>query len=112
MCNLSISDLARIPFSDDFDLSEYVDSMFLMYGEKNQAVTLPCDYSVIGKVIDRFGSDKAITPVDDEHFEITETVSVATTFYSCLYYGGKIRITAPEEAESEFAQMFRKFCEE
>ncbi len=39
-----------------------------------------CFYSVIGKVIDRFGSDILITSVSDDKFEITETVMTGSTF--------------------------------
>ena len=112
MNHLEISEFPSIPLPDDFDLSEYVDSMFLMYGEHKQEVTLLCDYSVIGKVIDRFGRDISINPVDDEHFEIKEIVSVGSIFYSWLFnYGGKIKITAPEEAKNEFMDIIRKFDE-
>lgn len=110
--HLEISELPSIPLPGDFDLSEYVDSMFLMYGEHKQEVTLLCDYSVIGKVIDRFGRDISINPVDDEHFEIKEIVSVGSTFYSWLFnYGGKIKITAPEEAKNEFMDIIWNFDE-
>ena len=86
--------------------------MFLMYGEHKKPVTLRCDYSVIGKVIDRFGSDITINPVSDEEFEITETVAVGSTFYSWLFnYAGKIKIVSPEEVKNEFMEQINKFIE-
>lgn len=109
---LNIEDKERIPLPDDFDLSEYVDSMFLMYGEQKKDVTLRCDYSVIGKVIDCFGKDVIIKPVSEDEFEITEIVAVGSTFFSWLFnYAGKIRITAPEEVKADFMEHINKFVE-
>lgn len=107
---LNIEDKERIPLPEDFDLSEYVESMFLMYGEQKKDVTLRCNYSVIGKVIDRFGNDIVINPVSDDEFEITETVAVGSTFFSWLFnYAGKIKIVAPEEVKADFMELINKF---
>ncbi len=109
---LNITDADREALPEDFDLSAYVESMFLMYGEKKQDVTLRCAYSVIGKVIDRFGSDIQINPISDDEFEITETVMTGSTFYSWLFnYEGKIKIVSPAETVKEFRGMLRKFDE-
>ncbi len=71
-----------------------------------------CFYSVIGKVIDRFGSDILITSVSDDKFEITETVMTGSTFYSWLFnYEGKIKIVFPANVVEEFRGMLRKFDE-
>ena len=111
--NLNIIDDKYIPIPDGFDLSEYVESKFLMYGEEQKYVTLRCDYSVIGKVIDRFGNNIVINPVSDNEFEITETVSVGSTFYSWLFnYAGKIKIISPEEVKADFMEHIYKFIEE
>ena len=45
--------------------------MFLMHGAQKQDVTMRCAYSVIDKVIDRFGEDIRIIPISDDEFEIT-----------------------------------------
>ncbi len=110
MHHLNIEDKERLPLPEGFDLSEFIESMFLMYGDKEREVTLRCAYSVIGKVIDRFGTDIKINPIDEEYFEITETVLTGSTFYSWMFnYAGKIIITAPEEAKEEFRDMLQKF---
>ena len=105
-----IEDKERTPLPEDFDLSEYVESMFLMYGEQKKDVTLRCNYSVIGKVIDRFGNDIVINPVSDDEFEITEAVAVGSTFFSWLFnYAGKIKIVAPVEVKANFMDLINKF---
>jgi hypothetical protein len=81
-----------------------------MYGESKKDVTLRCNYNVIGKVIDRFGSGIKINSVTNDEFEITETVAVGSTFFSWLFnYSGNIRIVAPEEVKAEFMEQINKF---
>lgn len=110
MSSIQIIDEDRIPCPEDFDLAAFCDSMFLMYGDESRDVTLRCEYSVMNKVIDRFGENIVIMPDDDEHFRITESVMVCSTFYSWIFnYGGKIKIVAPEEVKQEFDELLHKF---
>ena len=110
ICSIQIEDEDRIPCPTDFNLSEYIEPMFLMHGAQKQDVTMRCAYSVIDKVIDRFGEDIKITPVSDDEFEITEAVAVGSTFYSWkLNYGGRIKIVAPDEVKQGFNDLIHKF---
>jgi hypothetical protein len=110
ICSIKIEDEERISCPEDFDMAAFCDSMFLMYGDEKRDVTLRCEYSVIGKVIDRFGEDITITPVGDDHFIITEPVMACSTFYSWVFnYAGKIKIIAPEDVKLEFDEMLHKF---
>ena len=94
----------------DFDLSEEIQSKFLMFGEASEQVTLSCTYDVMDRIIDRFGEDIKINPKDDKCFEVMVEVSVGSTFFSWIFnYGGKIRIVAPESVKSEFDKMLHKF---
>lgn len=59
-----------------------------MYGEKSQEVTLCCRYEIMNKVIDKFGEDITIEPIDDDWFQITEMVTKGPTFYSWVFNCG------------------------
>lgn len=111
ICSIQIVNEERIPCPEDFDFASFCDSMFLMYGDEKQDVTLSCEYSVMSKVIDRFGEDIVIMPgEDEEHFTITESVMACSTFYSWIFnYGGRIRIIAPERVKGEFAELIHRF---
>ena len=110
ICSIQIEDEDRIPCPADFNLSEYIEPMFLMHGAQKQDVTMHCAYSVIDKVIDRFGEGITITAVSDDEFEITEAVAVGSTFYSWIFnYGGRIKIVAPEEVKQGFYDLIHKF---
>lgn len=106
------TDIDSLQPPDGFDLSKICQSSFLMYGDSEQAVTLRCDYEVMDSVINRFGEDIEIVSVDEQHFDITETVFTGSTFYSWLFnYCGKIRIIAPESAIEDFKKMLHAFDE-
>ena len=109
--SIQIINEERDPCPANFDLATYCDSMFLMYGDEKRDVTLCCEYSVMNKIIDRFGEDIIIVHgEDDEHFQITEPVMVCSTFYSWIFnYGGKIRIIAPADVKREFDELIHKF---
>ena len=100
----------RIPQPEDFDIAGFCESRFLMYGDREETVTLLCDNDIMGKVFDRFGEGIPITPVDDSRFTVTQTVMTGTTFFSWVFnYAGKIRIVEPEAVRSEFGKMLERF---
>lgn len=99
-----------IQMPENFDMAAFCDSMFLMYGDQMEQVTLRCRYEIINKVIDKFGESIEIKPIDDDFFEITENVMTGSTFYSWVFnYGGKILITSPESIKDEFRTLLSKF---
>ena len=110
ICSIKIEEEERIPVPEDFDLASFCDSMFLMYGDEQKEVTLECEYSVINKIIDRFGENINISPIDDDHFSITAPVMACSTFYSWVFnYGGKIKIVGPVEVKDEFTNIIKSF---
>ena len=102
----------RVPQPEDFDITGFCESRFLMYGDREEAVTLLCDNGIMGKVFDRFGEGIPITPVDDNHFTVTQNVMTGTTFFSWVFnYAGKIRIVEPESARIAFRNLLDVFSE-
>ena len=105
-------DEERISQPEDFDIAGFCESRFLMYGNREERVTLLCDNDVMGKVFDRFGEGIPITPVDDSRFTVTQTVMTGTTFFSWVFnYAGKIRIIEPESVRREFRKMLDVFSD-
>ena len=45
----------RVPPPEDFDIRNYTDKVFRMYGGAEEDVTLKCDMEIPDQVIDRFG---------------------------------------------------------
>ncbi len=86
-----------------FDIGAYSGRLFSMFGGEECFVTLVCENSRAGIVIDRFGKDIPFRKVDGEHFELTVKVALSSHFYTWLMNFGKgIVIKSPKKAIDGF----------
>ena len=111
MLRISASDLPRDGQEAfrSFDLPRYTKSLFGMYGGKETRITLEAENDLIGILIDRFGKDIPVIPVDDKHFRTMLNVSVSPQFFGWIMaLSDKIRITAPEEVILELQETIQK----
>lgn len=97
-----------------FDMVRYSRGLFGMFTGEETVVTLVAENSIVSVLIDRFGKDISIDPVDDDHFQTTVTVSVSSQFLGwILALGGKVKITAPDEVvalmKSEIQTLARQY---
>ena len=93
----------RVPAPEDFDVRDYTDKVFRMYGGLEEKVTLRCSMEILDQVIDRFG-DGIDIKAGKKHFTVTVPVSLSTTFYSWVFqYVGKMSIIAPEHVRTSYA---------
>ena len=67
-----------------------------MFGGDIVPVTFRAKNRMIGIMIDRFGRDIPIAPVDDDEFETRIDLAVSPLFFGWLFaLGPDIRVTAP-----------------
>lgn len=94
---------------DDFNITCYTREVFRMYDtEEAIPVTLVCENEVMKGVLDAFGMDIKVKRAEKGHFQTTVMACTSPTFYGWLFqWGGKVRITAPEEAVHEYQNMAR-----
>ena len=93
----------------DFDIAGFAKKTFGMFGGKNEAVTLRCENRLVGTIIDRFGDDVILCKEDDEHFSVTQEVTVSSQFYGWIMgLGSGVKITAPADVAGEFTQKLRE----
>ena len=79
-----------------FDMAKYAKSLFGMYGGEETEVTLEGDAAMAAILIDRFGSDLAMVPLENDRFEAKVTVAVSPQFFGWIMgLGPGIRITGP-----------------
>ena len=94
----------RVSAPEDFDVRDYTDKVFMMYGGPEEKVTLKCKTEILDQVIDRFGDGIELKNVSRGMFEVTVPVSLSTTFYSWVFqYVGKMRILEPEYVREKYA---------
>ena len=93
----------RVPEPEGFDIRDYTDKVFRMYGGQEEKVTLRCSMEILDQVIDRFG-DGIEFKAGKKHFTVTVPVSLSTTFYAWVFqYVGKMSIISPEYVREAYA---------
>ena len=94
----------RDPAPEGFDVRDYTDKVFWMYGGPEEEVTLKCSMEILDQVIDRFGDQVELKNVKRDHFTIRVPVSLSTTFYAWVFqFVGKMSIVAPEHVRESYA---------
>ena len=83
-----------------------------MFGGEPTVVTLEGRNDLVGVVIDRFGDDVSIKPVDDDHFTATVNVAVSRQFLGWMFaIGDGLHITAPESVVTLMQEEAKKLTE-
>ena len=96
-----------------FDLPHYTRSLFGMFGGEEKRVTIEAANDLVGVMIDRFGKDIIIAPVDDDHFQITVNVVVSGPFIGWIIsLGERVRIAGPPEVVEEMRLTAERLTEQ
>lgn len=96
------------PPPEDFDIDNYINTTFRMFNSEHEAVELVCANEVMDSIIDRFGEDIEIIQNDTASFRIIVKIAVSHVFYSWIFgFGGKVRITGPENVKEKYAGMLQ-----
>ncbi len=94
----------RVPPPDDFDIRDYTDKVFRMYGGPEEKVTLRCKLEILDQVIDRFGDQIELKSITKNHFVIDVPVGLSTTFYAWVFqFVGQMNIISPEHVREAYA---------
>ena len=100
------------PLPPLFDPAAYAKSVFSMYAGEREWMELAFHRSLIGVVIDRFGTDAAIEPGEGDTFTVRVPVSVSPSFFGWLFqFGSKARILSPADAGERMRALLRETME-
>lgn len=92
-----------------FDIADYANKTFGMYGGTEETVTLLFENSLIGVVMDRFGREAPVRRRDDAHFSVRVRVAVSGQFFGWLTgLGGGARILGPDDVREAYLSHLRK----
>ena len=92
-----------------FDIADYANKTFGMYGGREETVTLLFENNLIGVVMDRFGREAPIRKRDEEHFSVRVRVAVSGQFFGWLTGLGRgAQIVAPEEVKEAYLDHLRE----
>ena len=103
----------RVPPPESFDIRDYTDKVFRMYGGTEENVTLRCRTEILDQVIDRFGEGIEIKPAQKGCFTFTVPVSLSTTFYAWVFqFVGQMCIVGPEHVRNAYAGYLEQAMDE
>lgn len=79
------------------DMADYARKSFGMFGGEEETVKLQVSNGLAGVIIDRFGKDVMMIPVDEDHFNVSVDVHVSRQFLGWVFsLGESVRILGPE----------------
>ncbi len=108
METVEISEAPARPLPVGFDLTEYLGSTFSMFAGESREVKLRFHNKLVNSVIDRFGKDIKMVPLDDDHFSIHASVKVQPPFFGWLFqFGEQASILEPADVVEEYRQMLQ-----
>lgn len=88
---------------DEMDMVEYDKKTFGMFAGKEKTVRLLCHRSMIGVMVDKFGTAVSIRPEGDDQFMIRIDVAVSPQFFGWLAgLGDRVQIATPEDVREEY----------
>lgn len=86
-----------------FNIAEYSNGVFGMYGGEKTSVTIECANELAGVVIDRFGKDISIRKNDDKTFHVSVKVVCSGQFYGWLAgLGVRAKIVSPKKVKEAY----------
>ena len=81
------------------DMAAYSASHFGMFSGQVQTVRLSFENGLAGPVVDQFGTDVSLVPLDGDHFSVTVNVAVNVQLFGWLGgFGTRAKILAPASA--------------
>ena len=118
-----VDKMLRIRMSDEdrdgkeyfkkLDMAEYARKSFGMFGGDEQTVKLWVDNSLAGVIIDRFGKDVMMIPVDEKHFTVNVDVHVSSQFFGWVFsLGEKVKILSPENVVNQMKAEIQRLIQQ
>ena len=96
-----------------FDPAVYTQRLFGMYGGQPVRVTLEGENEMVGVLIDRFGKEVPVLPVDGTHFQAFVDVAVSPQFLGWVAgLGGGLRIVSPEPVVQKMQALVQRLAEQ
>ena len=96
-----------------FDMPRYTKSLFGMYGGEQVKVMLEARNDMVGVIIDRFGKDVLIAPVDSERFRVNVDVCLSNQFLGWIMaVGDGVKIVGPDKVVEKMRAEVRRLAEQ
>lgn len=87
--------LKTLGYPNGLDLASLYTTLPYMFGEKASMVTMRCRQSIIGDIIDWFGTNFSIKVLDSEYIEVGLQVGLAAMKFWLMQYGDSAEVLSP-----------------
>ena len=99
-------------YKDSFDVADYTNRLFGMFGGKAQEIEFKCAKSTLEQVLDRFGENIFIKKVTETHFSFTVSAAISEALVTWIVnYGKKLEVTSPECLKEMVKERAREVLE-
>lgn len=94
---------------ENFDIAGYSRKTFGMFAGEEETVTLSCENSLTGVMVDRFGKEAAMRKRDEAHIQVRVNVAVSRQFFGwAAGLGAALRIESPEWVARAYGDYLRE----
>ncbi len=98
---------------EKFDIGEYTNYTFGMFGGETETVTLKLPSRMVGIILDRFGRDTDIRSLDDSYISARISAAVSGQFFGWLTgLGNQVSILAPESVREGYLNYIENIMKE
>lgn len=114
MLRIESSELERVGLREfnRLDLAGFAKKTFGMFAGEERKISLRIERSLIGVMIDRFGTDVALRPIDEQFCQVLVSVDVSPQFFGWLTgLGSGVVIQSPEDVKEEYRMWLNKILE-
>ena len=94
---------------ESFDIAAYSKKTFGMFAGKEETVTICCDSSLTGVMIDRFGTEAALREKGESRIQVRVNVAVSRQFFGWITgLGPSVKIDAPRHVAEAYRDYLRE----
>ena len=106
MSGISVTEEKAEKPKKNFDVAEYTNKTFNMFGGKDERIEILVHNSLIGVIIDRFGKEVSTIKADDEHFIAVLSVNASPQFFGWLLsFGNRMKVISPQRVVDEVKNL-------
>lgn len=89
--------------------AKYTQQHFRMYGGEVETVTLKCRNDMANVIVDQFGKNVMMIPIDNEYFKVSVEVAVSDQFFGWIIaLGGEVVIESPKNVKDEMIKLLEQ----
>lgn len=98
-------------FENGIDLEEYTAQHPNMWGGEPVRCTFRCPRSIMGDIVDWFGSNAVIREIEDRMLEVSVRVSEGAMKHWAMQYADCVEVISPKRVREEVADILRAAAE-